>query len=96
MTKVVLASTDIQNNDRAFPVTAVACYEYDCHVTKSGKSRSLNFGLCLTELIVPRSGRLINIMNYLINICTHDTDSSVCAPYVFISSYAQAQNKTLK
>ena len=44
---------EIKNSDRACPVAAVACF--DRHVTKS---RSLNFSLCLTDLIAQRLGVL--------------------------------------
>ena len=61
-----------KNSDRACPVKAVACFVR--HITTS---RSLNFELCLTEVIAQRSDRLIDMMNCLFDLCTHD--SSVCA-----------------
>ena len=73
------------SDDRAFPVAAVAYFDH--HVTKS---RSLKFKI-LNLLDRPDSTEIrsfINMMNCSINLCTHD--SSVCAPYVLISSYGQA------
>ena len=51
----------------------------------------------LPDRLIQRSGRLINRMNCLINLCTYDTDdSSVWAPFILISSYALAHSATLK